>query len=89
MTASKRSPASSFSPIDLHPFERAFRLRNLVAKPLESELDQRADRFLVIHDEDAPRPGNDLVELARRLDGHFLMPRGRQIKREGGAVMDL
>ena len=55
MTASKRSPASSFCAVNLHAFERAFRLADLIAETLEGEFDQRADRFFIIHDEDAAR----------------------------------
>src|SRR5436190_14349916 len=78
-----------FLAVEIHALECALRLGNLIAEPFERELDQGANRFLIIHDENAPRAGDDLVELAWGLDRNFLMLRRRQIEGERGSVMDL
>jgi len=74
MTASKRSPLE-FLPVKFHAFQRALRLPDFISEPLEGELHQRADRFLVVHDEDAASAVTTSLSLARRFGGYLLMPR--------------
>ena len=42
-----------FFTINVHTFESAFGLRDLIPEPFQGKFDQSADRFLVIDDEDA------------------------------------
>ena len=71
MTAVEALAGFEFLAVDVHAIERGLGFGHFVAETAERELDQRADRFFVIDNQDAAGAVDDRADGARRLDRHF------------------